>query len=101
MNHNELVGWRKNDESLAVLFLRNQDDRKQNKLRMDLTKDVVSNFAGTTIDLISKGNTLIEKCLYLVHLLDYVSLYLADLNQVDVVEVKVIDAFKAQLELNK
>ena len=68
---------------------------------MDLTKDVVSNFAGTTIDLISKGNTLIEKCLYLVHLLDYVSLYLADLNQVDVVEVKVIDAFKAQLELNK
>lgn len=40
---------------------------------------------------------MIEKSLYLVHLLDFVSVFLADMNQVDAVEVKVIDFLKAEL----
>ena len=38
-----------------------------------------------------------ESSLYLVHLLDFVSVFLADMNQVDAVEVKVIDFLKAEL----
>ena len=101
MNHNELVGWRTNNDSLAVVFLINSDDRIQNKIRMDLTQEVVSQFAGSTIDVMSRGNSIIERSIYLVHLLDYVSLYLAELNHVDVVEVRVIEAFKIQLNQNK
>jgi glucose/mannose-6-phosphate isomerase len=83
MNHNELVGWRKADPALAVIFLRNNDDHPRNELRIELTKEVVSHYAGTTIELYSKGHSLIERSLYLVHLLDYASVYLADLNKVD------------------
>ena len=97
MNHNELVGWRKADPSLAVIFLRNNDDHPRNELRIELTKEVVSHYAGTTVELYSKGQTLIERSLYLVHLLDYASVYLADLNKVDAIEVKVIDFLKTEL----
>lgn len=97
MNHNELVGWRKNDTTLAVVFLRNSDDHVRNQLRIQLTKEIVSNFAGSTIELFSKGNSLIERSMYLVHLLDYASVYLAELNKVDAVEVKVIDLLKFEL----
>jgi len=48
-------------------------------------------------ELYSKGNSLIERSLYLVHLLDFVSVFLADMNHVDAVEVKVIDFLKGEL----
>ena len=97
MNHNELVGWRKKDTNLAVLFLRNSDDHPRNSTRMDLTKEIAAHHAGVVIELFGKGNSMIEKSLYLVHLLDFVSVFLADMNQVDAVEVKVIDFLKAEL----
>lgn len=97
MNHNELVGWRKHDPNLAVLFLRNADDHERNVARIELSKEITSHYAGAVIDLFSKGNTIIEQSLYLVHLLDYVSVYLAELNKVDAVEVKVIDFLKGEL----
>lgn len=97
MNHNELVGWREKKGELAVIFLRNSDDYPRNQLRIELTKDVVSHFAGTQIDIYSRGESLIEKSLYLTHLLDYTSVYLAELNQVDPIEVKVIDYLKTEL----
>ena len=48
-------------------------------------------------EVFSKGDSIIERSLYLVHLLDYTSVYLAELNQVDSVEVKVIDYLKSSL----
>ncbi|MBK9270603.1 MAG: bifunctional phosphoglucose/phosphomannose isomerase [Saprospiraceae bacterium] len=101
MNHNELVGWRKSDDELAVLFLLNSDDSDRISQRMDLTKDVVSHFAGSVISLFSKGKNTIERSLYLVHLLDYASVHLAFLNGVDPVEVKVIDFLKSELAAAK
>ncbi len=97
MNHNELVGWTQPDSSLVVLFIRNADDHPRNQFRMELTKDIVSHFSGGCIDVFSKGNGIIEKSLYLVHLFDYTSVYLAELNGVDAVEVRVIDSFKAAM----
>lgn len=97
MNHNELVGWREHRPDLAVVFLRNSDDTERNSERIELTKEVIGNFAGTTIEVYSKGKSLIEKNLYLVHLLDYTSVFLAEMNKVDPVEVKVIDFLKNEL----
>lgn len=97
MNHNELVGWRENRPEIAVIFLRNSDDYIRNQHRIELCKEVVSNYCGTSIDLFSKGNSMIEKSIYLVHLLDYTSVFLAEINKVDAIEVKVIDFLKAEL----
>ena len=97
MNHNELVGWREKNDNLAVIYLRNEDDYSRNALRMDINKTIIGEYAHEIIDVWSKGNTLIERSLYLVHLGDWVSWYLAQLRGVDALEVKVIDYLKGEL----
>ncbi len=97
MNHNELVGWREKNDNLAVIYLRNEDDYSRNALRMDINKTIIGEYAHEIIEIWSKGNTLIERSLYLVHLGDWVSWYLAQLRGVDALEVKVIDYLKGEL----
>lgn len=97
MNHNELVGWREKNDALAVLYLRNDDDYSRNAVRMDINKQIISQYAGDIIEVYSKGTTMIEKSMYLVHLGDWISWYLAELRGVDALEVKVIDFLKGEL----
>jgi len=51
----------------------------------------------TSIEVFSKGKSAIEEALWLVHLGDWVSVYLAELRNVDPVEIKVIDFLKGEL----
>ena len=97
MNHNELVGWREKNPNLAVVYFRNADDYSRNALRMDINKTIIKEYADKIIELHSKGNTMIERALYLVHLGDWVSWYLAQLRGMDALEVKVIDFLKGEL----
>ena len=97
MNHNELVGWRERNENLAVLYLRNEDDYDRNKVRMDINKGIISQYVNEIIEVQSRGNTMIERAMYLVHLGDWISWYLAQLRGVDALEVKVIDYLKGEL----
>lgn len=97
MNHNELVGWRQQDPNIAVLFLRSGDDHPRVRLRTDLCKEIISHYAGSVFEIYGKGADLIEKSFYLVHLLDFVSVYLALDYNIDPVEVKVIDFLKSEL----
>ena len=98
MNHNELVGWKSKHEDLAVIFLRNRDDLKRNQVRMDITKQIVGQYASTVIEIYSKGQSLTEKLMYMVHLGDWVSWHLAQLNNVDASEIMVIDQLKKELD---
>jgi glucose/mannose-6-phosphate isomerase len=97
MNHNELVGWREKNSSLAVIYFRNDDDYSRNALRMDINQTIIKPYADKIINIHSKGNTMIERALYLVHLGDWISWYLAQLRGMDALEVKVIDFLKAEL----
>lgn len=97
MNHNELVGWRDDYNNFAVLFLRNADDFPRNDKRIDITKEIVGNCTNTIIDIYSKGNSLVERALYLVHLGDWLSVYMAERREMDSIEVKVIDYLKSEL----
>jgi len=97
MNHNELVGWRDRNENLAVLYLRNHDDLERNSIRMDINQKIISQYTPHIINVYSKGNNLVEKVMYLVHLGDWISWYLAELRGVDAVEIDVIDYLKKEL----
>jgi glucose/mannose-6-phosphate isomerase len=97
MNHNELVGWREKNENLTVLYLRNEDDYSRNVTRMEINKKIIGQYVNEIIEVRSKGNTMIERALYLVHLGDWISWYLAQLRGVDALEVKVIDYLKGEL----
>ena len=97
MNHNELVGWRTNMSNAFVIFLRNRTDYSRNQRRIEINKEIISNYAGAVMDLYSRGETLLIQSMYLVHLVDWVSVYLAELRGVDAMEIKVIDYLKSAL----
>ncbi|MDT8413257.1 MAG: bifunctional phosphoglucose/phosphomannose isomerase [Vicingaceae bacterium] len=97
MNHNELVGWANKNEELAVVIFRNEDDYYRNQKRIEVNKTVFQKYTSTIIEIHSKGNSKLERALYLIHLGDWVSYLLAEKNGVDVVEVDVITHLKNEL----
>ena len=97
MNHNELVGWRDRNNDLAVVFLRNDNDFERNKQRIEISKNIVSNYTDNIYEINSKGESKTERSLYTIQLIDWISYELAQLREHDAVEVKVIDYLKGEL----
>ncbi len=97
MNHNELVGWTTKNDDLAVVLFRNDDDYFRTQKRMEVNKTVFSNYTSTIIEIFSKGNSRLEKAMYLVHLGDWISYLLAEKKGIDVTEVDVITHLKNEL----
>ncbi len=97
MNHNELVGWAGGKEEYAVVILRSSFDHPRTTVRMNICKKIISNYTSTIFDVSAKGESAIEQALYLILFGDWVSVYLAELNQVDPIEVNVIDFLKGEL----
>ena len=97
MNHNELVGWTQPNDKLAVVFFRNENDYERTKARMELTKKIVLKYTPYLFEVYSKGQTQLQKSLYLIHFGDWVSWYLAEIRNIDATEVKVIDFLKGEL----
>ncbi len=97
MNHNELVGWRDKANDKAVLFIHNDDDYERVNMRIQINKKVIRKYTPNIIDIQSKGKSYWEKVFYIIHLTDWVSVYLADIRKQDAMEVKVIDFLKGSL----
>ncbi|MBI1804192.1 MAG: bifunctional phosphoglucose/phosphomannose isomerase [Ignavibacteriae bacterium] len=100
MNHNELVGWnvlKQLMQKMVVIFLRDKGDHKRVVLRMDITKELVQRYAADVIEVESEGRSVLARMFSLIYLGDWVSYYLAILNNVDPMPVKVIDYLKNEL----
>lgn len=97
LNHNEIVGWSKENKDLAVLILRNEDDFYRTQARIDFTTGLIKKYASSVTEVYSKGDSYLEKALYLIYLTDWVSLYLAEMNNVDPIAIVAIDALKNHL----
>ncbi len=97
MNHNELVGWRQKDDNKVVLLLRNEDDYSRTQTRMEINKMVIKKYTLNIIEVFSKGTSYWEHIFYFIHMTDWVSVFLADLNGNDATEVQVINELKGAL----
>ncbi len=100
MNHNELVGWRFPEliyQNAATLLVRTSYDHPRSSMRMDICKPIFEKVAGPVMELKAKGHSFVEQCLYVIHVLDWVSYYLAEANQVDPFPVDVINFLKDEL----
>lgn len=97
MNHNELVGWAGGDKEKAVIVLRNDSDNLRTQTRMDISKEVITKYTSSYFEIFSKGESEIQKALYLILLGDWVSVYLAEMRGVDPIEVRVISHLKGEL----
>jgi glucose/mannose-6-phosphate isomerase len=97
MNHNELVGWTGGDNRFAVMIIRNTDDHTRSQLRMDLCKKLMGEKCDTVLEVWSKGNSRIERTMYLNHLGDWLSIELAELRNEDAVAIPAIIFLKNEL----
>ncbi len=97
MNHNELVGWRTKNDDLAVVLFRNESDYKRIQARMDINKGTFAEYTNTTVEIWSKGESDLQRSLYLIHIGDWITYLLAEKKGIDETEVKVIDHLKGEL----
>ena len=97
MNHNELVGWTTNNDQLAVIIFKSEDDYFRTEKRMEISAQIASKYTSHVYEIKAMGSDPIQRSFYLIHFGDWVSWYLADLKKIDATEVKVIDFLKAEL----
>jgi glucose/mannose-6-phosphate isomerase len=100
MNHNELVGWKVLTElmkQMHVIFLKDIGTHKRVAIREEITRQIVSQYAGEVTEISSEGKSLLARLFSLVYFGDWVSLYLAILNNINPEPVAIIDYLKNEL----
>jgi glucose/mannose-6-phosphate isomerase len=104
MNHNELVGWKLNEDILkkiVVIYLEDVNDNKRIKMRMKITEKVYKKYAANILHLNSDCKSGLARIFDLIYLGDWVSYYLAILNEVNPTPVDAISYLKKELEKAK
>ena len=97
MNHNELVGWTEEHPDAVVLMFRSEDDFIRTQRRMDICAEVFKKFTPNYIEIHSKGTSQLQRSIYLLHLGDWISWFIAEIKDIDATEVNVIDMLKGAL----
>ena len=97
MNHNELVGWTEPHPEAVVLMFRCEDEYYRTQKRMEISRDVVKKHGAGYIEMAAKGTSQLQRSMYLLHLGDWVSWYIAEIKDIDATEVRVIDFLKNEL----
>lgn len=97
MNHNELVGWASGNDKIAVILLRSSEDPDRTQYRMDLSKTIFNRYTKNITELLAKGESRVLRTYYLIHFVDWISLYLSEQYGVDAIEIDVIDYLKGEL----
>lgn len=98
MNHNELVGWTGGNERYAPVFLLSQHELDRNLLRIQLSKDEMAARNCDTFTLKALGENKVEEAIYLIHIIDWASYYLSEMNDVDPIAIPAITLLKSELE---
>jgi len=103
-NHNELVGWKilgAARDLYRVVILRDADDHPQVTARMDIVKQMlIERSKIEVIELYSEGDNPLERIFSLIQIGDYLSYYLALLNNADPTPVEPISYLKDKLAGN-
>ena len=94
LNHNELVGWKMKNNSLASIFLRHSYEHPRNQLRFRYIKPIFEENVDTFTEIYAQGSNFFEQCFYHIHLGDWWSYHLGMEHAQDPTEVKVIDGLK-------
>ena len=97
MNHNELVGWSGGDERFAPIFFNTGDIHPRNYKRFEITQNAVEKKCGKVLLVNAKGDSFIERSVYLINIVDWASYYLCEMNGADIIDIEIIDYLKGEL----
>jgi glucose/mannose-6-phosphate isomerase len=100
-NHNEFIGWSSHpvDKPFAVVEIRSSLEHERIQKRFIVTERLLSGRRPAPLVVEPKGETHLQQLLWTSMLGDFVTIYLALLNNVDPTPVDLVEKFKA--ELNK
>lgn len=100
LNHNEIVGWEIPSDILKnfiVIMIRDKNENPQVTKRFEITKDLLKDIASGIVEVWTLGNSILARLLSSIYIGDFISVYLAVLNEVDPTPVKRIEELKKQL----
>jgi len=80
-----------------VIFLRDHEEDRQMKLRIEATKELIEEAGPRVVELWAKGSNRLEKMFSLIYLGDMASIYLALARRIDPLELKNIQAIKLKM----
>jgi glucose/mannose-6-phosphate isomerase len=99
-NHNEMIGWSSHPVqkgTYGIIELRSQLEHEQVQKRFAVTEKLLSGLRPAPNVIEVQGDTLLEQLLWAVAYGDFVSIYLALLNNVDPAPVDLVEKFKKEL----
>ncbi len=97
LDHNELEGWKKEQPAISVIIFRNKDDHPLLAQRIDISKEIIQEYTSTPKEVYSKGNSVLEKMLYFIHWGDWLSFFLAEFDETDMMYTQSINYLKSEL----
>ncbi|MBI2660482.1 hypothetical protein HYX07_04940 [Candidatus Woesearchaeota archaeon] len=98
LNHNEIVGYQlMNKSDWAAIFIRDKHDHERIKLRMDITKEIISTRVEVE-EIFTRGEGLLSRIFSGIYYGDFASYYLALANRIDPTPVNVIENLKKKLK---
>ncbi|MFM7774758.1 MAG: SIS domain-containing protein, partial [Candidatus Kapaibacterium sp.] len=104
MNHNEINGWTfpaNARKDFSIVLLRDPADHARVALRFDAVKRILRKSAKEIHEVVGVGDSLLARMFSTIYLGDWVSYYLAMLNDVDPTPVPVIMTLKSALAAHK
>lgn len=101
LHHDEAVGWDMQAnliERLAFVLMRDKTGESQPmQTRWTATREILEERAGATVEVWSRGESLLARMLSLVVLGDFITCYMAIEKGVDPTPVAIIDLFKKKV----
>lgn len=98
-NHNEFIGWtgQPHDKPYSVIDLRSSFEHPKVQKRFEVSERLLSGRRPAPHVVDAKGETLLEQLLWTVIFGDFVSIYLALINNVDPTAIDLMDRFKTEV----
>lgn len=98
-NHNEFIGWtgQPHDKPYSVIDLRSSFEHPQILKRFEVSERLLSGRRPAPHVVNAKGETLLEQLLWTVIFGDFVSIYLALINNVDPTAIDLLEKFKSEI----
>lgn len=97
LTHNEVAGWKASSgitEKFCAILLRERNEPAEIRARIKETKKFALKNLSKTFEVYAHGKSSLAKMLHLLHLGDFVSIYLAILLDIDPTPVEMISKIK-------
>ena len=95
----EIQSWGKNkDNKITSIVLRDENESKEQKERFESLNTLLIKINIKPLEVHTEGKTQLGKIINLIYLLDYISLYLAILKEIDPTPTPHIDEVKNRLK---